>query len=104
MDALHCNPTTLQTINESKGIYLVGLKDNQAERRPKELLAECTDVVRFTKPTFTFTQKETIKPKHGRSEIRDYSVYDISQGNKAERWKGCQIQYVNKGWQSNYRG
>jgi len=91
MDALHCNPTTLQGINESAGIYLVGLKDNQ-----KELLTECIEVVRFTKPTFTFTQKETIKPKHGRSEIRDYSVYNISQENKAERWQGSQINTLIK--------
>lgn len=86
MDALHCNPTTLESINESGGIYLVGLKDNQ-----KELLTECIDFVRFSKPTFTFTQEETVKPKHGRSEIREYRVYDISKEKKAERWERSQI-------------
>lgn len=91
MDALHCNPTTLQSINESKGIYLVGLKDNQ-----KELLTDCIDVIRFTKPTFTFIHQETIKPKHGRSEIRNYSVYDISKEKKAERWENCQINTLIK--------
>jgi len=86
MDALHCNPTTLELINESGGIYLVGLKDNQ-----KELLTECVDVIRFSKPTFTFTQEEMIKPKHGRIEIRAYSVYNISKEEKAERWENCKI-------------
>jgi predicted transposase YbfD/YdcC len=91
IDALHCNPCTLEAINESGGIYLVGLKDNQ-----KELLTECIDVIRFSKPTFTFTQQETVKPKHGRTEIREYCVYDISEEVKAERWVNCKINTLIK--------
>ncbi|MCU0468552.1 MAG: ISAs1 family transposase [Arcicella sp.] len=91
MDALHCNPCSLESINESGGIYLVGLKDNQ-----KELLTECIDVIRFSKPIFTFTQQETVKPKHGRTEIREYSVYDISEDVKAERWVNCKINTLIK--------
>ena len=28
MDALHCKPNTLESINEPRGVYLVGLKEN----------------------------------------------------------------------------
>lgn len=31
LDALHCNPQTLELIAESKGKYLVGLKENQKQ-------------------------------------------------------------------------
>lgn len=91
MDALHCNPITLEAINGSGGIYLVGLKDNQ-----KELLTECVDVVRFSKPTFTLTQEQTVKPKHGRKEKRVYNVYDISKEEKHKRWGNCKINTLIK--------
>ncbi len=91
MDALHCKPHTLEPINKSGGIYLVGLKDNQ-----RELLSECLDVIRFSKPTFNFIQAdsrldESIKAQHGRIEKREYNVYDISREQKHERWKNCKI-------------
>jgi predicted transposase YbfD/YdcC len=96
MDALHCKPHTLEPINESGGIYLVGLKDNQ-----KELLNECKDVIRFSKPTFNFIQVESdpdghIKPKHGRIEKREYDIYNISKEEKHERWTNCRINTLIK--------
>jgi predicted transposase YbfD/YdcC len=96
MDALHCKPNTLKPIHESGGIYLVGLKDNQ-----KELLSECVDVTRFSKPTFSFIQAEcspdaSVKPKHGRIEKREYQVFDISKEENHERWINCKISTLIK--------
>lgn len=96
MDALDCKPNTLESINESGGTYLVGLKDNQ-----KELLSECIDVISFSKPTFNFIQAESrsdasIKAKHGRIEKREYNVYNISEEEKHERWKNCKISTLIK--------
>lgn len=89
LDALHCKPDTLQPINEAKGIYLVGLKENQ-----KELLQDCTDFVRFSKPDFTFSQEEIVKPKHGRKEKRTYRVYNIAKEKKDIRWDKSKIDTV----------
>lgn len=89
VDAIHCNPQTLNQINQAGGIYLVGLKDNQAE-----LLQDCTDFIRFNKPNFTYNQKESVKPKHGRKEIRDFEVYDFSKEYKEKRWEKAQINTV----------
>lgn len=91
MDALHCKPHTLESIHESGGVYLVGLKDNQ-----KELLSQCVDVTRFSKPAFSFIQADynpdtSIKPKHGRIEKRAYQVYDMSKEENHERWSNCKI-------------
>jgi predicted transposase YbfD/YdcC len=96
MDALHCKPHTLEPIHESGGVYLVGLKDNQ-----KELLSECVDVIRFSKPTFSFIQAQyspdaSIKPKHGRIEKREYQVFDISKEENHERWINCKISTLIK--------
>ena len=101
MDALHCKPHTLEPINESGGIYLVGLKDNQ-----KELLSECLDVIRFSKPTFNFISAEccptkyrpdaSIKAKHGRIEKREYDIYNISKQDKHQRWGNCKINTLIK--------
>lgn len=96
MDALHCKPNTLEPIHESGGIYLVGLKDNQ-----KELLSECVDVIRFSKPIFSFIQAEcspdaSIKPKHGRIEKREYQIFDISKEENHERWTNCKISTLIK--------
>lgn len=86
MDAIHCNPETTGQINEDGGIYLVGLKLNQ-----EELLQNCTDFIRFNIPNFSFLQEEVIKPKHGRQEIRDYKVYDITKEQQDKRWQKSQI-------------
>jgi predicted transposase YbfD/YdcC len=91
MDALHCKPHRLEAIHESGGVYLVGLKDNQ-----KELLSQCVDVTRFSKPSFSFIQADynpdtSIKPKHGRIEKREYQVYDMSKEENHERWSNCKI-------------
>ena len=96
MDALHCKPNTLEPIQESGGIYLVGLKDNQ-----KELLSECVDVIRFSKPIFSFIQAQckpdtSIKPKHGRIEKREYQVFDVSEEENHERWINCKINTLIK--------
>lgn len=87
LDALHSNPDTLQQINQAKGIYLVGLKENQ-----RELLEECQDTHRFCKPNFSFTQIPALKDKHGRDETRTYEVYDIAKQEKHQRWSACKIE------------
>jgi predicted transposase YbfD/YdcC len=87
MDALHCNPETLTQINQAGGTYLVGLKSNQ-----ENLLQDSADLIRFSKPQFTYCQKEIDKVKHGRQEIREYNIYDFGKEYKDERWKNAQIE------------
>lgn len=87
LDALHSNPETLKQINKAKGVYLVGLKENQGE-----LLEECQDTHRFCKPNFSFTQIPVLKDKHGRDETRTYQVYDIAKQEKHQRWSACKIE------------
>lgn len=89
LDALHCKPDTLEPINEANGIYLVGLKENQ-----KELLRDCTDFVRFSKPDFTYSHEDVAKPKHGRKEKRTYRVYNIAKEKKDIRWDKSKIDTV----------
>ncbi len=83
LDALHCNPTTLQAINQSKGIYLVGLKENQAE-----LFNECVLATQWLPAAFAGRQTEK---GHGRIESRQYQGFDIREIYLDQRWSECGI-------------
>lgn len=80
-DALHCNPETLKAVNLAQGVYLVGLKENQAE-----LLAECVWAAESLAASFNFQQMEK---GHGRIESRNYEVFDIREIYLDERWREC---------------
>jgi len=87
-DALHCKPKTLEMITQSKGKYLVGLKENQ-----KELLNQ---VIKITKHQAMLYKISGTEKGHGRIELRRYEFYDILEMGKAERWKNCRMQTTMK--------
>lgn len=82
-DALHCNPKTLGMM-AAKGIYVVGLKSNQAK------LQECVnEVIASVKPIFA---GETVDKQSGRVEVGIYQVYDLRRMKKEVRWETSQIK------------
>lgn len=87
-DALPCKPQTLLMVAESKGKYVVGLKENQ-----KQLLG----AVSKTSENQAILHKISGNNKgHGRIETRSYEFYDILEMEKAERWKNCQLRTAIK--------
>ena len=83
LDALHCNPQTLELIAE-KGVYIVGLKGNQ-----KKLKESVNEFITLSKP---IDRKETFEKQSGRVETRRYEVYEIEELEKATRWEKSQIK------------
>ncbi len=69
-DALHFNPETLNAIEAHKGVYLVGLKDNQPT-----LLADMVKVT-DTQP-IKFANVSQCKG-HGRTESRTCQIFDVA--------------------------
>lgn len=88
LDALHCNPESLTLVQEGGGVYLVGLKSNQAE-----LLAECERASLELAPSYAAQQAEK---GHGRIEHRSYRVSDITDSYREPRWEQCQIKSLIK--------
>jgi len=88
LDALHCKPLTLAIINESRGKYLVGLKDNQ-----KQLKKQITRAMENQSFLFKIEMQEK---SHGRIEVRKYEFYDLLEMAKDARWKTCQIKTAIK--------
>ncbi len=87
-DALHCKPKTLEMITESKGKYLVGLKDNQKELR-KEVIKTGENQANLWKIAGT-------KKGHGRIETRSYEFHDILEMAKAKRWENSEMRTAIK--------
>jgi len=84
LDALHLKPATLRPIVQAKGIYLVGLKENQ-----KEMFYEAGFNVGLDKLLY---ETETLEKGHGRIEERKYGVYEFADVYQDERWKVCQVR------------
>jgi predicted transposase YbfD/YdcC len=78
MDALHFNPEMLNAIHSAKGIYLIGLKENQME-----LFQEMSWLKRGGKPGFVL---ETKDKGHGRFDKRRYQSFDIGGVYVDKRW------------------
>lgn len=88
LDALHCNPATLELSAESKGKYLVGLKENQKELKNR--------IGREIDKQAVLFKTGGVEKGHGRIEIRKYEFYDLSELEKDERWEKCQIKTLIK--------
>lgn len=79
LDALHLVPKTVSAIHGAKGVYLIGLKSNQAH-----LYSYC-----FCKAlTERANYKRTDEPRraHGRLEQRSYASYSLPPDALAPRW------------------
>lgn len=87
-DALHLNPTTLQLIHESAGVYLVGLKENQAE-----MLEEMHGVLKRqsipARPAGGDYQQDKSEKGHGRVDRRRYEARDVRDEYFDRRWEKC---------------
>lgn len=79
LDALHFVPKTLETIASSSGIYLVGLKNNQAEMFDE--MGRC--VSKVLKPDYQYISEEK---GHGRTEKRHYKCWNIKGQYMDKRW------------------
>jgi len=88
LDALHCNPQTLELIAASKGKYVVGLKENQKELKNR--------IGREIENQAYLFKNGGVEKGHGRIETRRYEFYDILEMEKDERWKKCQIKTLIK--------
>ncbi len=88
LDALHCQVKTLEMIVESKGKYLVGLKNNQKELRRQ--------VIKTSENRASFYRTKETEKGDGRIETRRYEIYDILEMEKAQRWKNCEIRTAIK--------
>lgn len=77
-DALHLCPAMTEPIEAAKGVFLIGLKENQ-----KELLQDMKDHA----SSFRAIRKyRSVDKGHGRLEERFYELYDISGEYFAPRW------------------
>ena len=88
MDALHLSPKTLTQIQKSKGIYVIGLKENQ-----KELLMDMETSSQTLPTSSCYRQTEK---GHGRVEERNYQTYSIKNRYFDERWEGVNFQTLVK--------
>ncbi len=75
-------------ITESKGKYLVGLKENQ-----KQLLKE---FLKASENQAVLWKISGHNKGHGRIETRSYEFYDILEMEKAARWAHCQMRTAIK--------
>ncbi len=88
LDALHLSPKTTTQIEENKGVYVIGLKDNQ-----QELLADMERVSQALSPNGTYS---TLEKGHGRVEKRKYRTYSVGNEYFDSRWEKANFQTLIK--------
>ncbi len=84
LDAHHCNPKTTGQINQSKGIYLTQVKNNQST-----LLSQCQALEQNEDALF---KSEGHEKAHGRLTSRYASIYPLSSVKLADRWNASGLQ------------
>lgn len=87
-DALHLNPAMTSMIEQGKGIFIIGLKENQ-----KELLADMRWHIKNHQPLATHS---TLDKGHGRLEQRHYYHFDVSKEYFDKRWKTTSFRSLFK--------
>jgi len=94
LDALHLIPETVKQIEKQKGIFLIGLKENQ-----KELLTEMKFIASTIKPVVQDNEPEK---SHGRIDKRIYSGFDLKNAYFDQRWEGANFQTLVKIERTSY--
>lgn len=89
LDALHFSPKTTTQIARSGGIYLIGLKENQAE-----LYHHMKWISTRLKPKSRWDTGE--EKGHGRIESRKYTAFDIQKEDFQDRWKDASLKTLIK--------
>ena len=87
-DALHLNPAMTSMIEQAKGIFVIGLKENQ-----RELLADMKWHIKNHQPLASHT---TLDKGHGRLEQRHYYHFDVSKEYFDKRWKTTNFRSLFK--------
>lgn len=80
LDALHMIPQTLRSIHTAEGLYIVGLKANQAN-----LYRQC--ICRSVFCSADYEQVDEKIKRHGRTEQRTYRCYSLGSLVLATRWQ-----------------
>lgn len=80
LDALHLNPLTINAIEGADGVYIVGLKANQAR-----LYRYC--ICRSVVASATYKRSDKAQRGHGRVEQRSYACFTITPTALAPRWQ-----------------
>jgi len=88
LDALHLIPETVKQIELQKGMYLIGIKENQ-----QELLEETKLMMRLNKPV---TEDSTTEKEHGRIDALSYAAYKLNNLYLDQRWDGANFQTIIK--------
>ena len=84
LDALHLIPLTLNAIHGTKGVYVIGIKSNQAY-----LYRYCICNCLINKEAFE--RRDAPQRGHGRVEQRTYGCFTVSPLALASRWKEAGI-------------
>ena len=87
LDALHLNPLTVNAIHGAKGVYVVGVKANQAQ-----LYRYC--ICRSVVASATYQRADKAKAGHGRVEQRNYTCFTIPLDALALRWQDAGLATV----------
>jgi predicted transposase YbfD/YdcC len=80
LDALHPVPKTVSAIHGAKGVYLIGLKSNQAHLYRYCICKALTDKADYERAD------EQVRA-HGRLEQRSYASYSLPPDALASRWR-----------------
>ena len=84
LDAHHCNPETTAQIAQSKGSYVVQVKENQPI-----LLAQCQEVAQNA--SLMMAQNQTVDPGHGRITTRQAQLFSMASTTLDTRWQKSAI-------------
>ena len=85
LDALHFNPLTVNAINGAGGVYVIGLKSNQAH-----LYRHCFCQALIHQAVYERT--DVAQRAHGRIDQRSYRCFTLVGSVLAPRWKNAGLK------------
>jgi predicted transposase YbfD/YdcC len=86
LDAMHCNPESLQPITFQGGVYLTALKGNQPD-----LYETCARIVLKDDPD---AKSFSVDKGHGRITERTAKLFCLETVHMDARWYGCRPKYL----------
>lgn len=94
LDALHLIPETVKQIEKQKGVFLIGVKENQ-----QELLEEIKMITTIEKPMLQHSESEK---SNGRIDTRTYTGFALDNAYLDQRWEAANFQTVIKVGRHSY--
>lgn len=95
LDALHLIPETVKQIEQQKGFFVIGIKENQ-----KELLEEVQSITSIQKPTII--KNDEPEKRHGRIDTRIYTGFALNNAYFDKRWDTANFQTIIKVERNSY--